>query len=363
MVVWYVILFLVFYFLCLCLSRPAAASEAPEDIQLVAVQMTLHLEDYWSSDAFTKRMTAIMGEVERCTDRDLPTLVVFPEDIGLLLVLQGMEHRLQNVHSVAAGIQALTKANLFPAIWNRMRYGLSWVPALYLRRHKTIAETYFSTFAQLARAHGVYIAAGSVVLPPFAAVAGHAHRNSPLARRVCNTSYLFGPTGEIIGKQDKVHLVELEQEAALDLMPGRLEDINVFATPLGRLGIAICLDAFQDDVVAALKAKGAQILIQPSANPGPWHKEQQADWLNSCHKRVCQQNGFVYGVNPMLNGPFWDIGFFGQSSIVGCATVATTPNSYAELPPVQGFLRLAASPETDEILVARVPHPDSVTPS
>ena len=131
-----------------------------------------------------------------------------------------------------------------------------------------------------------------------------------------NTSYLFGPDGLVLGKQTKVHLIDLEQEAALHLDRGETEAISVIETPLGRIGIAICLDSFQDDVADALERGRTDILVQPSANPGPWSPEQQLDWLNSSYKRTVVEGRFAYGVNPMMTGAIWDLEFFGQSSIV-----------------------------------------------
>src|SRR5690606_29543592 len=61
---------------------------APE-VQLVAVQMSLDLNDYWTREAFERKIREQMDAVAAATDPNLPTLVVFPEDVGLLLVVQG----------------------------------------------------------------------------------------------------------------------------------------------------------------------------------------------------------------------------------------------------------------------------------
>ncbi len=349
---------LLVFLVCVGCSRPASAHEPAAEIQLVAVQTALRLEDYWTQEAFAARLASIMDDVHGQITDGIPTLVVFPEDIGLSLVLQGMENQLQRVSSMADGIQKVTKAHLVPAFWQRFRSRLSWVPALFLHRHRLIANAYFSTFSQLAKGHGVYILAGSAILPPYAINGGEVHWQRPLKAAVHNSAYLFGPDGSVIGRQDKVHLIDLEQAAALDLTPGRLDDLQVFETHLGRLGTAICLDAFQDDVVTTLDHRGAQILLQPSANPGPWDRIQQEDWLNSSHRQVCQRGLFTYGVNPMLHGSLWDVSFFGQSSIVGSSAVPTTAGGYSDTPPVSGFIRTAASDRQPEILVARLPHPD-----
>ncbi len=337
-------------------GEPVPASQ----VQLVAVQMTLDLGDYWSRDAFEAKIREQMEAVAAATDPVLPTLVVFPEDVGLMLVVQGMEERLAGIDSIEQAIGTAVQSQLVPLLWTRLIRWKSWVPALFLNRNRLIAETYFETFSAAAREHGVYLVAGSVALPPYRIEEGVVRWDrGPTQHRVYNTSYLFGPDGRVIGKQDKVELIDLEKEAALNLTSGSIDDLQVFDTAVGKVGIAICLDAFSDEVVERLVSQGAQVLVQPSANPGPWNEWQQQDWMRSNHAKVAVDGSFAYGVNPMLTGPLWDIAFFGQSSIV--AAGASDPvSAYLDLEPVPGFAALAASDDLEEVLVSVLPHPDTL---
>lgn len=326
-------------------------------VQLVAVQMTLDLSDFWSKSAFERKINEQMELVAAATDPELPTLVVFPEDVGLMLVVQGMEKRLAGITSIEEAIGAAVKANVVPLLWTRLIRWKSWVPALLLNKNKLMAEAYFETFSAAARDHGVYIVAGSIPLPPYRIEDGEVlWRKGPTAHRVLNTSYLFGPDGRVLGKQDKVELIELEAEGALNLNPGRVEDLRVFDTELGRIGIAICLDAFIDDVVSVLEEQGADILVQPTANPGPWSEWQQGDWMRSSHQRTAVEGRFAYAINPMLTGPLWDVAFFGQSAIFSREGAAVGPG-YFDLDAAAGFLEVASSDDSEELLVAVVPHP------
>lgn len=341
----------------------ARAQNAPEpapEVQLVAVQMTLDLNDYWTRESFERKIREQMDAVATATDPDIPTLVVFPEDVGLLLVVQGMEERLAGIDSIGTAIETVIKAHTVPLLWTRLIRWKSWVPALLLNKNKMMAETYFEVFSAAARDYGVYVVAGSAVLPPYRVDDGVVQwQRGPTHHRVHNTSYLFGPDGLVIGKQDKVELIELEAEAALNLNPGRIEDIRVFDTPIGRIGIAICLDAFIPEVIDSLSAQGAQILVQPSANPGPWNEWQQEDWLRSSLEKTAVDGRFPYAINPMLTGPLWDIAFYGQSSIVarGAEEMGL---GYADLGPMPGFVSVAQSDDSEEVLVVVVPHPDLV---
>lgn len=332
-------------------------------IQLVAVQMRLDINDFWTRSGFEMKIRRLMEQVAAQTDRHLPALVVFPEDVGLLLVAQGMQRHLTGVRSIDTALKTAIKTYLLPLAVTRSLHRLAWVPALFFHRNQIIAETYFDVFAHLAREYQVYLVAGSVVLPPYSLTDGQVQwRAGPIEHRVYNTSYFFGPDGRVIGRQDKVFLIDLEKEGALHLNGGALESLRAFETPLGRVGIAICFDAFQNEVIDALSRQRAQILVQPSANVGRWNAEQQVDWLRSSYQRTFTEGRFEYAVNPMLNGPLWDIGFFGQSSIVakepnGLPAAGPRGVGYQDLEPAKGFIRVASSDRSEEILVAAVPHP------
>lgn len=345
------------------LSKAAAqeAAEAvPEEIQLVAVQMTLDLADYWTEEAFEAKIRGQMEAVAAATDPDLPTLVVFPEDVGLMLVVQGMEERLAGIDSIEEAIGTAVRSQLLPLAWTRLIRWKSWVPALLLRKNQAMAETYFTVFSNMAAEYGVYLVAGSAVLPPYLIEDGTVQwQRGPQRHVVHNSSYLFGPDGQVIGRQDKVDLIALETEEALSLTPGSVADLQVFDTPLGKIGIAICLDAFSDEIAAHLTDLGAQILVQPSANPAAWDDWQQEDWLRSSQLMVAGHGHYAYAINPMMNGPLWDVAFYGQSSIVARG-VPDSGLGYAATGSDEGFISVAETADQEEILVAVVPHPDTL---
>src|SRR3972149_2272651 len=67
---------------------PSALNRAEEKrmkVNLVAVQAKTELNDYRSADAFLAKMASLMERAMREVDRDLPTLVSFPELIGMFL--------------------------------------------------------------------------------------------------------------------------------------------------------------------------------------------------------------------------------------------------------------------------------------
>lgn len=77
----------------------------------------------------------------------------------------------------------------------------------------------------------------------------------------CNTALLVSPEGEIAGSYRKTHLPvpELDQ----GIVPG--EEFPVFDTPIGKIGILICWDAWFSESARALARRGAEIVCLPLA--------------------------------------------------------------------------------------------------
>ncbi|MFA6243961.1 MAG: hypothetical protein WC655_23660, partial [Candidatus Hydrogenedentales bacterium] len=116
----------------------------------------------------------------------------------------------------------------------------------------------------------------------------------------------------------------------------------------------ICADVFYDEVISHLVRKGADILVQPSANPGKWHRDEQESWLKSAWTAAQNHPELRCVVNPMMNGLLFDLKFEGQSSIATLATRAPEEKSYTRTEPRGGFMALANQPDTEEILCVTV---------
>ena len=99
-------------------------------------------------------------------------------------------------------------------------------------------------FGKLAQAHNTYIVAGLI------------ERDQHL---VYNTSVLLGPDGQLVGRYRKVTLPRGEIEAGLT--PG--DELPVFETRFGKLGMMICYDGFFPEVARELANKGAEIIAWP----------------------------------------------------------------------------------------------------
>lgn len=80
---------------------------------------------------------------------------------------------------------------------------------------------------------------------------------------------VIGPSGEIIGTQEKIHPFDYERDL---ITAGKR--VHVFKTSC-RFGILICYDMVFSDVAESIVKKGAQVLFSPSRivrrGISPWH--------------------------------------------------------------------------------------------
>lgn len=84
-----------------------------------------------------------------------------------------------------------------------------------------------------------------------------------------NTLLLLGPDGEVVGKHRK--LVPTGPER-LVWAPGDGSTLQVFDTPLGRIGALICWENYMPLARYALYAWGTQVYLAPTWDQGePWH--------------------------------------------------------------------------------------------
>ncbi|MDI3311888.1 MAG: hypothetical protein QJR05_10750, partial [Thermoanaerobacterium sp.] len=92
-----------------------------KNIQLVAVQAKVSIDDYKSEDSFKKMIENIMEKVFFRLEANIPTLVVFPEDIGTMTVL--INEKTSNVNiSLKTAIKNVIYRNLPELFLLKIRY-------------------------------------------------------------------------------------------------------------------------------------------------------------------------------------------------------------------------------------------------
>ena len=87
--------------------------------------------------------------------------------------------------------------------------------------------------AQAAREHGIWLIGGTLPL-----VSGD-------AAKVMNTTLVYNPDGEAVGRYDKIHLFGFNQgmeayDEARTIVPGA--QVASFEAPFGRVGLSVCYD-------------------------------------------------------------------------------------------------------------------------
>ena len=122
---------------------------------------------------------------------------------------------------------------------------------------ETIPGPTLSRLATEARAHGIYVAAGSIL----EAVDGK--------EKLYNTSALLGPQGEQIARYRKLHLFDIEVEGQVQanesaiMAPG--DEMVVAHTSFAAIGMSICYDLRFPELYRSLTLSGAQIILSPAA--------------------------------------------------------------------------------------------------
>lgn len=335
-------------------------SEVPDAVTLAAVQLHVTEETFASRETFERAVRAPLEAVDAETGLGPDSLVAYPEDVGLLTVLLDKGDLLADAETLEEGVSAYIRAHPFAVGYRKLRHRASWARALFLAEQERMADAYFGTFSEAAEEFSTYLVAGSGGFTGRTlrerVPAGVPGRPTDADSRVYNASVVFGPDGRVAGIQRKTDLLDIESAEGLDLSAAAADDLVTIPTALGEVGVAVCLDAFDDEVLARLEAMGADILVQPTANPERWEPWQQTEWLAGCPDAV-RDRSFAYGVNPMLVGQVFDLPFEGQSSVLGKSGDGDG-RRYPDAQSRREFLALADSPTEGAVVSAEVPHPE-----
>ncbi len=155
-----------------------------------------------------------------------------------------------------------------------------------------LKKVHHTVFSSLAEGYGVYVAAGSLL----------SDEGGPLR----NTGYLFGPNGDVVGRQDQTHISRRERE--MGLVPGN--DVSVFETRLGTLGLTMSTDAQHFEPYRFLSLKGAEIVITFAA-----YSRRQTFWEILRETWARAQESDVYAVRSCLVGDLFGAEFSGKSGV------------------------------------------------
>ena len=122
-----------------------------------------------------------------------------------------------------------------------------------------------------------------------------------------NTTYLIDRTGEIIGKYRKVHTVETETSLN-KVLPGN--EIPVFDTDFGRIGIQTCFDIGWREGWRQLAEAGAKLVIWTAAYDGgnllntyaAYHMYYVVSSVRTDHAQIIDSTGRTIAEGSRWNG-------------------------------------------------------------
>lgn len=109
--------------------------------------------------------------------------------------------------------------------------------------------------------------------------------------RLFNSSLLFDPGGELIGRYRKIHLFGYGSREQELLTPGN--DVVTVDTDLGRLGLAVCYDLRFPELFRLMCDQGAIGFLVASAWPHP----RVEAWATFLQARAAENQAFMLAVN------------------------------------------------------------------
>lgn len=119
---------------------------------------------------------------------------------------------------------------------------------------------------------------------------------------IYNTSFIFGPGGELLGKHQKIHLFDVDIEGGPCFQESKAlgagSKATVIETPLGTLGVCVCYDIRFPELSRLMVLRGAELIIIPAAfnmTTGPAH------WELLLKARAVDNQAYVVGAGQATN--------------------------------------------------------------
>jgi predicted amidohydrolase len=235
-------------------------------VNLAAVQPKMSLSDYASPGSFGDKMGGLMRQAARAFEADCPSLVVFPEYLGLYFAFAPRYWREASAEPTLQGAVARIVKSYAPDQHSPASFNAAARRLLFRDNALEMERAYLAVFAGLAREHACYIVAGSLCTPVIDESPHRGGRFIAPGDAVYNQSYLLSPAGLSLHRTRKVHLPDGE-DAYVDAAP--TDNLLPANTAVGRIGTALCFDGYHHSVIERFDAAGTAIIAQPLYFPNP----------------------------------------------------------------------------------------------
>jgi len=292
---------------------------------LLAIQPQMVTLDYANQASFQRKLNLYLSDAKAKGWLSQKTIVVFPEYLGSWLVIANEKQAVYQAKTMKDAMKTLILSNLFGFIKEMVSTKAKdkVKHSLFKMKGAQMAEIYQQTFSQLSKQYQVTIVAGSILLPNPELVRGKLMMREG---SLYNISLVYRPDGTPYEEMvKKVYPTEDEQEF---VAKAKVEELPVFETPLGKLGVLICADAWYPAPYEALAKKNTELIAVVSFGSDYQEKWQgysgypaPADvnlsdigkitkreaWLKYTLPGRIKQTKAKYGVNSFLHLELWDM--------------------------------------------------------
>lgn len=218
------------------------------------------------------------------------------------------EEKKKNLEELERNLERIKDENMDLVTLGEMFNCPYQTPCFPVYAEKERGETW-QKLSALAKKYQIYLSAGSV---PEKDKEGH----------VYNTAYVFDRLGNQIAKHRKVHLFDIAVKGgqryreSATLTAG--DQITVFDTEFGKMGICICFDCRFPEIVRLMTLQGARVILVPAAfnmTTGPAHWElmfrgravdNQCYMIGTSDARD-EQAGYVSWGHSLVVSPWGDV--------------------------------------------------------
>jgi beta-ureidopropionase len=226
-----------------------------------------------------------------------------------------VDHHLELLESAAAqGAKIIGLGELFPGPYFALRSDPMWTA---LAEDPLDGETITAVRAAAKRL-------GLIVIAPI-------YELDAASGKRFNTAVIIDEHGDVLGTYRKTHIPygkneqgSFHENAYYERSDGKNRFtpavlgtnpyFPVFATSVGRIGIAICYDRHFEGVMSSLAAGGAEIVLSPAVTFGA---KSQRMWRLEFAVDAARHNLFIGGSNRSGVEPPWGQPYFGDSHFVG----------------------------------------------
>jgi predicted amidohydrolase len=297
---------------------------------IIGVQPCVSPTDYADKERFFMAMDRYLRAASQKGWLNPKTIVIFPEYIGTWLLVANEDNAVYTTKTTSEVISSLAWRHplaFIEKLFEAARYANDNIrySAFTIKAQQT-AQIYHEVFSRLAKQYQVTIAAGSILLPGPEIEAGQLKTaDGPLY----NVTVVYKPDGTPYDKiVRKAYITSFE---ASFTAAGNPEDLPVFNTPAGKVGVLICADAWYPLAYSVLRRQRADLILVPSFktlagrldrlwdgynnHPAPLDvdpndigtiTEEQAMLKYSLAGRM-KSAGAKYGMNVFLRGALWDM--------------------------------------------------------